>query len=81
MEGRNYHILEARYRGATMSGGAKCIIHSPRFHQTRSIHYDYSARDILEMAVKYLKEKGFTILGHAEATRGYYIISSTFKEM
>ena len=81
MEGKSYHIFEVRYRGATMSGGAKCIIHSPRFHQTRSIHYDYSKRDVKEMAVAYLKEKGFTILGYAEASRGYYIISSTFKEM
>lgn len=81
MTGKNYHILEAYYRGATMSGGAKCVIHSPRFKQTRSIAYDYEARDILDMATKYLKEKGFTVLGHAEARKGYYIITSTFKEM
>lgn len=81
MTGKNYHILDAYYRGATMSGGAKCIIHSPRFKQTRSISYDHDARDVLEQAIAYLKEKGFTVLGHAEASKGYYIISSTFKEM
>lgn len=81
MTAKNYHLIHCYYRGATMSGGSKVIIHSARFHKTRSLHYDYSIGDILKQAEEYLKEKGFTVLGHGEAAKGYYIISSTFKEL
>lgn len=78
---KNYHIIEAVYVGATNFRGSRVKIHSARFKKTRLIPYDHSARDILEIAEAYLKEKGIKVIGHGEATRGYYLVSETFKEI
>lgn len=79
--GKNYHIIEAIYQGASNFRGARVKIYSARFHKTRYTTYDYQKRDALEMVVDYLVNDGFKIIGHGEAKKGYYIITSTFKSI
>ena len=76
---KNFHVIEAVYSGATVSRGSRVKIHSARFSKTKIIEYDHSMNDIADMAEAYLKKHGFHVVGHAEAGRGYYIITDTFK--
>jgi len=78
-DGENLHIINVYYVGAGNFTGASCVLYSARFHKTKYIKYDYSARDILGQACNWLTENGFKIVGHGEAKKGYYIITSTFK--
>lgn len=81
MTAKNYHIIEAWYVGASNFRGARVCLKDPRFKKVKYLSYDYSARDVYEQAEKYLKENGFTVLGHGEASKGFYIITSTFKSI
>lgn len=79
--GKNFHILEAVYVGASNFRGSSVRITSARFEKSKTVPYDYSSRDALDIAVKYLKKQGFRIIGHGEAKRGYYIVTDTFKSL
>ena len=79
--GKNYHVIQASYLGATGFKGTRVKLYSERFRTSKVLSYDYSGNDIAHTAEKYLKSKGFTILGKGETKNGYAIISSTFKDI
>lgn len=74
-----YHVLECYYSGTTNFRGSKVIIKSARFEQYISIPYDYRKNNSLDIAIMYLKENGFKISGYGESSKGYYIVTTTFK--
>ncbi len=78
---KNYNLIEAKYKGPTNARGSRVLLFSPRFGSRKTIAYNYSKNDIGEMAIDYLKEQGFNVLGKGEAKEGYYIVTDTFQDI
>ena len=76
----NLHILKTSYLGATNTRGARVKIYSERFRQSVIISYTYENR-AQDMAINWLQEKGFEIIGKGEGQNNMYIISSTFEPL
>lgn len=77
----NYNIIEVKYLGATNTMGSRVKMFSPRFETSKTISFDYSFNSIDQMAVKYLKDNGFNIIGQGETKEGFVIITDTFKAL
>ena len=77
----NFHIIKCSYSGATNFRGSRVVLKSERFESSISLPYDHSMRDSIDIGIKYLKEQGFKISGYGEASNGYYIVSTTFKDI
>lgn len=76
---QNYHIIKAKYLGATNYRGSRIKLTSERFEQSKVINYTYEFSNTLEIAENALKLLGFNLIGHAEGKDCYYIITDTFK--
>jgi len=77
----NYHILKVKYHGPTNTLGSRIRITSERFEQSITIDYDHSQNAIYDMAANHLIDKGFNIVGKAEGSNHYYLISDTFEPL
>lgn len=77
----NFHIITVTYLGATNFKGSRVKLHSDRFNESKIINYDHSYNNTSEIAQAYLESKGFELIGHGEATNGYYLISNTFESI
>ncbi len=77
----NLNTIKARYKGATNTRGARVILTSDRFHESKTIPFNYRLNNIEEMALEYLEEKGFQFLGSSEIKDGVLLISTTFKSI
>ncbi len=77
----NYNIIEVVYLGATNNKGSRVKMYSPRFETSKTIPFNYSLNSIDEMAIEYLKNNGFEIIGQGETKKGFAIITSTFKAL
>jgi hypothetical protein len=78
---KNYHAVMVKYLGATNTKGSRVKLTSDRFGQSVVINYDYNMSDIADMAVVWLADHGFDVIGHAETKNGYVIFSGTFKPL
>jgi hypothetical protein len=74
-----FHLIEVHFVGATNFRGSRVTIRSSRFKKSRTFSYDYEKSDILEQACDWLEEQGFKIKGVGELSKGYFIITDTFK--
>jgi len=72
-----FHIVTVKYHGATNTRGSRVSLYSERFQKRIYIPFDYSERDIESMAVNYLIEHGFKIVGYADG----YVITDTFESI
>lgn len=77
----NVHILEVEFLGPTNSKGSRVIIKSSRFGTKKIIPYDHYYDNTVDVAAKYLQANGFNLIAQAELTKGYAIISNTFKSL
>lgn len=75
----NYHLLQVKYLGPTNYRGSRFKIYSGRFNQSVTLDYDQESNSALEQAERWLKSRGFKVLGHAEWVAFDFIVSSTFK--
>ena len=78
---QNLHILKASYLGATNKHGARVKIYSERFRKSVVFPYNYCFNDALQVAIHWLQEKGFEIIGKGEGQNNMYIISTTFEPL
>lgn len=76
----NYHIFKVKYYGATNTSGSRIGIVSERFDQRVTIS-DYECNSSVDGAEKYLRGRGYDIVGIAEGKDCMYIISSTFEPL
>ncbi len=82
MDIKNYHLLKVQYFGPTDHKGQRLKVYSLRFLQGVTLPWDYSYNNGLEIAIDYLKENGFHIIGTAEGgTKTDYIIVDTFEPL
>jgi hypothetical protein len=81
MNTENFHVLKIKYIGQTGTRGARVSIKSERFKQVKLIEFNSGHQDTIDNAVAWLESHGFKITGHAEASSGFYLISSTFKPL
>lgn len=72
------HAILVKYHGPTNARGSHVSMYSYRFGVRVSISYDYSTRDIGEMAYNELVRRGFNIIGISEVKEGYILLSDTF---
>lgn len=78
----NFHVLTVKYIGQTNNTPARVKIISERFKHSRLIPYDSdNGNDSCEIAEHWLKENGFSIIGHAEGKGHYYVITDTFEPL
>jgi hypothetical protein len=77
----NYHAFEVTYLGPTNYQGSRVKIKSLRFDQAVIIPFDYYFANTFEIAQSWLINQGFELIGKAEATKSYLIISKTFKPL
>lgn len=77
----NYHVIKAKYMGPTNYTSARIKLISDRFEQSVTIDYDHQYNGTKDIAIAWLEEHGFNIVGAAEAKDGYYIISNTFEPL
>ena len=75
---KNYHLIEVKYLGATDRLGTRVSLYSPITKERVIIPYDYSTDYIIDMAAKYLEDKGFEIVGFAEAKNEDILILKEF---
>lgn len=75
----NYHVIKVKYLGPTNTLGSRVRITSERFEQSITIDYDHAVDGIYTMAANHLSDKGFNIIGKAEGSNHYYLISNTFE--
>jgi hypothetical protein len=74
----NYHILTVKYIGPSNVLGSRVKIISERFKESRTIDYDHSFNNALEIAEAWLIDHGFNIIGHGEGKDHMYVITDTF---
>lgn len=76
----NYHILEVTFVGHTETKPARIEIKSHRYGQSVNIsaNTDYSTKDA---AIEWLRGEGFEIVGQGEKKSGYFLTSTTFKQL
>ena len=77
----NYHIIEVKYIGATNTRGSRVKMYDERFKTSKTIDFNYSFNSIDEMAIAYLKNNGFEVIGQGEVKGGFAIITSTFEAL
>ena len=78
---QNLHIIKTSYLGATNTQGARIKIYSERFRESVIIPYNYHFNSALDIAIHWLQEKGFEIIGKGEGKENMYIISNTFEPL
>lgn len=79
MQYKNFHILTVKYISQTNFKPSRIKIISERFKASKTIEYDHRFSNTLEIAEYWLEKNGFEIIGHAEGTNCYYVISNTFE--
>lgn len=67
---QNYQLIVVKYYGATNNKGARVKLIDNRFNLFVFIPFDYSLNTIGQMAINWLKEKGYSIKGEAEMING-----------
>jgi hypothetical protein len=78
---KNHHIIRVKYYGATNTNGSRVGIISDRFRERVTIPYDYSFNTSYEIAVNWLKNNGFNVIGIGEGLDCSYVITDTFKPL
>lgn len=80
METPNLHALKCHYLGPTGYKSARISIQSLRFRQ-RIVIPQISDNNWAD-SIKYLKERGFNIIGQAEYPgKGWLLLSDTFEPL
>ena len=74
MEYKNFHLIEARYLGATNSRGSRVKLVSSRFEQSVTIPYNYEFNNARDIAIDWLKQNGHNVIGSGEVGRNYVIV-------
>lgn len=74
MEYKNFHLIEARYLGATNTRGSRIKLVSSRFEQSKTIPYNYSFNNARDIAIDYLKQNGHNVVGSGEVNGNYVIV-------
>ena len=77
----NLHAFTIKYLGPTNTKGSRVKITSERFEQSKTFAYNYTYSNIVDMAEEYLQKFGFNLVGVAETSKGFIILSDTFKEL
>jgi hypothetical protein len=77
----NMHAILVKYHGPTNTRGSRVSMYSERFQERISVSYDYTTRDITEMAYNELVRRGFNIIGVSEVKEGHILLSDTFKSL
>jgi hypothetical protein len=78
----NFHVLIVKTLPATNTLPARVSIKSERFKQSVVISFNHDIDAVsptIETAVAYLTGKGFEIMGKAEGSDHYYLITNTFE--
>ena len=75
------HVMKIKYVGPTDYKGSKVKITSEAYKESISIAYNYSFNSDLDIAINYLQNKGFEIIGTGNGKNEQYVISSTFKQL
>lgn len=78
---KKMHIIKIKYVSPTNSAGSKVKIISEDYKESISIAYNYSFNSALDIAIDYLQNKGFEIIGTGNGRDEQYVISSTFKQL
>lgn len=81
---QNYHIITVRHVWSKRNDSPMVRIHSHRFRATKFIPYDNEAGSgspSLDSAERWLKSKGFNIIGRGEVKDDYILISDTFQSL
>ncbi len=78
---KNLHALEIKFYAPTNSSGARVGIISKRFKQRITINFDYSYDNTTEIAINYLTQNGFNIVGKSEFGESDIILTDTFKPL
>ncbi len=76
-----YHIIEVTYLGPTNSRDSRVQLYSPPFKQRLTIPYNPSFCGTCDIAIDWLQENGFHVIGGAEGKDKFYIITKTFKSL
>lgn len=77
----NYHVLKIKYYGPTNISGSRVGIISERFRQRKTIDYNYEHNNSCDIAIAWLENHGFNVIGKAEGKDCYYIITDTFEPL
>ena len=77
----NLHAFTIKYIGPTNTKGSRVKITSERFGQSKTFAYNYAYNNVVDMAEEYLEDLGFNLIGAAETSKGFIILSDTFKEL
>jgi hypothetical protein len=75
----NYHVIKVKYIGPGNSRGSRVKMISDRFHDSKTISYNYEFNNALDIAENWLENNGYKILGHGEGKDFDYVITDTFK--
>ena len=70
-----------RYIGPTNHRGSRIKLSLPRFNESLTISYDYTARDAEAGAVKFLASKGLAPVARACGTDHTAILMFTFEDV
>ena len=70
----NYHLIEARYIGATNSRGSRVKLVSARFEQSITIPYNYEFNNARDIAIDWLQSNGHNVIGSGEVGNHYVIV-------
>ena len=75
---KNFHLIEAKYLGATNTSGSRMKLTSLRFNDSITESYSYRHGNISDQAGDLLAELGFKIEGVGfDEKKGVYIFCST----
>jgi hypothetical protein len=75
---KNYHLIEAKYMGATNTTGSRMKLTSLRFGDSITESYSYKFGNINDQAQDLLKSLGFKLDGVGfDEKKGVYIFAST----
>jgi hypothetical protein len=77
----NFHVLNVTYIPATNFHSSCVKIHSDRFKQSVLIDFNSEYDNTYEIAMEWILNNGFNVIGKGEATKGYYVITSTFEPL
>lgn len=71
------HVMKIKYVSPTDYKGSKVKITSEAYKESISLAYNYTFNSALDIAINYLQNMVFEIIGVAED----YVISTTFKKL
>lgn len=79
----NYRIFKVKYVGATNTRGSYVKIEeTARYNDDKNrivkLSYDHVISDVQGQAAKYLREKGFKIVGRASERDHYYLFADNW---